>query len=161
MIISIDPAYTPYIDALVERVLKSSSKIPKYSKRSYEEINREGIIAEYAVCEMFALDPLETVTRDGSDGGVDIILPGSRAAIDVKSRPVGKTDLIISDRQPLRADICIFASIINPMVARVVGWVSKREFYRNARRHDYGNGNKPHTMPTEEVRPMREIWGAL
>jgi len=133
--IAVDPVYIPEIEKLTTRQLGSANNIKQRAKRSAAAVNREGLIGEFAVCQYFALDPLAHVTRNGSDGGVDLVLPGSSKTIQIKYRPTAGRDMLVPSSQPLKCDVAILTENDgDPLRVRLVGWITKEEFKRHAQR---------------------------
>lgn len=162
-IITVEEKYRPAIEALTIKQCASGKNTQKRASRPNAEINREGIIAEFAMCKYFALDPLEHVTRDGSDGGVDLVLPGSDKTLQIKYTPVKRGVLIAGDNQPITADVAIMTvSGGRQLDVRVVGHITRDDFYGQARRKHF----QPHLpldyyVPQTALRPMRDIWGVV
>lgn len=161
--ITLDRAYLRHIEALTARQLKSAANKIMRSKQSAAEINRAGLIGEFAVCQYFALDPLDYVTRNGSDGGVDLVLPGSTKRIQVKYRPQSGRDLLVPNDQPLKSDVAILTEVDgDPLSIRMVGFTTRENFYHNATRRRF-RPNLPmdYMLPRHQLKPMRDIWGVL
>ena len=161
--VTVDRAYVPAIEQLTIKQCKSGENKQKRSQRTSAEINRQGLIAEFAVCQYFALDPLKHVTRNGSDGGIDLRLPGSDKALQVKYTTVQNGMLIIGCNQPLKADVCIMTERAGgELDVRMVGYVTRNEFYQRANRRRF----KPwlprdYYVPGATLWPIRDIWGVL
>lgn len=161
--IAVDPAYIPEIEKLTTRQLGSANNIKQRAKRSAADVNREGLIGEFAVCQYFALDPLAHVTRNGSDGGVDLMLPGSSKTIQIKYRPTAGRDMLVPSSQPLKCDVAILAENDgDPLRVRLVGWTTKEEFTKHATRRRFRPElPEDYMLPRGMLKPMHEIWGVL
>ena len=161
--IAIDSAYVPEIEKLTTRQLGSANTIKQRAKRSAADVNRDGLIGEFAVCQYFALNPLKHVTRNGSDGGVDLVLPGSDKTIQIKYRPQPGRDMLVPSSQPLKCDVAILAENDgDPLRVRLVGWITKEEFTRNAQRRRFRPDlPEDYMLPRAMLKPMRDIWGVL
>jgi hypothetical protein len=161
--VTVDKKYLPAIEQLTAQQCKSGENIQKRSKRTSAEINRQGLIAEFAICQHFAIDPLRHVTRNGSDGGVDLVLPGSDKTLQIKYTPVKNGMLIAGNNQPITADVVIMTERCGGMLdVRVVGYTTREEFYKRAKRKRF-RANLPldYYVPGATLWPIRDIWGVL
>lgn len=161
--VTIDPKHLRHIEQLTVRQLKSAKNILQRSKRGAAEVNRAGLVGEFAVCEYFALDPTRYVTRNGSDGGVDLQIPGSTKTIQVKYRPQPGRDLIVANDQPIKADVVLLTENAgDEATVGMVGWVTREEFYRNATRRRFrADLPEDYMLPRNMLKPMQDIWGVL
>lgn len=161
-LITIEKAYIPHIDRLARNRMKAGVDY-KRTKRPPFEMNRDGLKGEFATAQWFYLDPLQYFTHAGSDGGVDIVVPGSTKTIQIKYRPKPGLDMLVPSHQLLKCDVAILTEQAgDPLRVRMVGFVTRENFYQFATRRRF-RPDLPmdYMLRRDHLRPMRDIWGVL
>ena len=100
-----------------------------------------GILGEYAVALTMGLELPDRTLFRGGDGGVDLYLKDGRS-VEVKTTCT--TDYLIfnKDNRDLKSDIAILVKLKTPCSGVLVGWISKEEYVKVRREHDFQYGTR-------------------
>ena len=111
--------------------------------------------AEFLFARLFNLDPPKV--NVGSDGGVDFWL--GEYSIDVKCSGKPSGPLIFDSPASFQADIAVAysQSDINDRTFNLHGMISKGNFLRKARRHDFGYGER-HVVDVDQLELIEKLW---
>lgn len=161
-IVTIEPVYLPVIERLARNRMQGKVDFKRTKRPAFDQ-NRDGLMGEFAVAQYFALDPLAYFKNTGSDGGIDIVVPGSTKTIQIKYRPKPGLDLLVPNNQPLKCDVAILTENNgDPLRVRLVGWTTRQDFDTHAERRRF-RPELPmdYMLPRQRLRPIRDIWEVL
>ena len=121
-------------------------------KQSRVEANKQGFMAEFAVCRLFGTEPPRL--NIATDGGLDLWL--GDVAVDVKFTKTSK--LIFDSQDKFKAQVAILATTTDHHdCMKLLGWIGRTEFLELCTEHDFGYGERL-VMDASELRPLEQLW---
>lgn len=111
-------------------------------KRTDWEIAYFGFMGEVAVARALCLSP-DTSVLAGGDGGVDLVINGTKLQVKTPLAKVTRDYLYFNDETKFSCDFGVLCNIDNDETAVVIrGAISRSDFIRKAGIRDFGYGER-------------------
>lgn len=156
--------------SMAKRMRNSVHKM-RSTKKSMEELNYEGLIAQYGVCDVLGV-PFHWGLQGFGDKGTDFyLINGERGQVKFNARrPEVNGELYFRPSQPFIVDYAILAvpsemgekvgrdypnAIRNPF--EIIGWITNKEFFEQARTPPWDDKQECLGVTADKLHPFRDF----